>query len=115
MVIIRWLLGIIIVFLGAGLVILFIVGNSFRQSFGASEDNPLFAVLLLVAFAILLAGVIFPAQKALLHVGALAALVLVGFCIWMLYYESATVMWFGLIYLAVWLFYYWWTVFGSAR
>lgn len=113
MIFIRWILGIVITLLCGGFLFLFMVSNGFRRSFGASENNPLAAILPLIAAAILCGGVVFPTQTILLHAGAVASLGLVGFCVWQLYYEAATVMWYGLFYLALWLFFYWRTVFCS--
>jgi len=103
----RWTLGLIIVFLGGGFVVLSIVAGGFRRSFGASDVNPLVTILPLAAMALLLAALVLPAHRTLLHIAAGAAVVLVGFCLWFLIKESGTVMWWGLAYLAAWLVFYW--------
>lgn len=103
----RWTLGLTTAFLGGGYLFLFLVSNGFRRSFGASENNPLLAILPLTAMMLLLGSVMFPAQKILLHVTAVAAVALVGFCIWTLIKEAATVMWFALVYLTAWFTFYW--------
>jgi hypothetical protein len=103
----RWLLGLSTAFFGGGYLILFVVASGFRRSFGASANNSLLAILPLAAMALLLGGILFPAQKLLLHTAATGALALVGFCIWMLMKEAATVMWFALIYLLAWFTFYW--------
>lgn len=103
----RWTLGLTTAFLGSGYLLLLVVSNSFRRSFGASDNNPLLAILPLTAAALLLGGILFPAQKMLLHIAALAGVALAGFCIWTLIKEAATVMWFALFYLTAWFTFYW--------
>jgi len=103
----RWILGGLIVLLGGGFIVLNLVAGGFRKSFGASEVNPLITLLPLVAMALLLAGLIFPASKPLLHAGAVAAVALIVFCVWQFIAESATVVWFAIAYLLVWLAFYW--------
>ncbi|TAK50862.1 MAG: hypothetical protein EPO25_18140 [Gammaproteobacteria bacterium] len=103
----RWILGSIIVLVGGGFVALSIVAGGFRRSFGASSIHPLLTLLPLVAMVLLLAALMFPAKKLLLHAAALAAVALVVFCIWQLVSESATVLWWALLYLGGWLVFYW--------
>ena len=103
----RWTLGLTTALIGGAYLFLFLVSNGFRRSFGASENHPLLAILPLAAAALLLAGLLFPAQKLLLHLAAVAAVGLVCFCAWMLVKESATVLWFALLYLAAWFCFYW--------
>jgi hypothetical protein len=106
MITLRWILGAVIVLLIGGFLFLFMVASGLRKSFGASENHPLLAILPVVAAGLLLAGLLLPASKPLLHAAAVAAVGLIGFCVWMLIRESATVLWFGLFYLCVWLVYY---------
>jgi hypothetical protein len=103
----RWTLGLTTAFLGGGYLFLFLVSNGFRRSFGASENNPLLAILPLTAMMLLFSSVMFSAQKILLHITAVATVALGGFCIWTLIKEAATVMWFALFYLAAWFTFYW--------
>jgi hypothetical protein len=102
----RWILGTVSVLCGGGLLALFVVSNGFRRSFGASETNPLLVILPLAAMVVLFAGLVVPSNKVLLHVGAVAAVALVAFCIWQMVTESATVLWFALMYLALWFVFY---------
>jgi len=106
MITLRWILGAVIVLLISGYLFLFMVASGFRKSFGASEIHPLLAILPVAAAGLLLAGLLLPANKPLLHVAAVAAVGLIGFCVWMLIREAATVLWFGIFYLCVWLVYY---------
>lgn len=102
----RWCLGVVAGLLGGGFLTLFFVSNGFRRSFGASENSPLLAILPLAALGLLVAGVIAPGSRLLLHVAALTALGLLGFCVWQLIKEAATVMWLALFYLTAWLVFY---------
>lgn len=106
MITLRWILGTVMVLLIGGYLFLFMVASGFRKSFGASENHPLLAILPVAAAVLLLAGLLLPANKPLLHVAAVAALGLIGFCVWILIREAATVLWFGILYLCVWLVYY---------
>ena len=105
----RWTLGLILVLLGGGFVLLSVVGGEFRKSFGASPVSALLFVLPLVAMAVLLAALVTPSTRLLLHAGAVVAVVLVGFCVWQIFAESATILIGALIYLATWLVFYWLT------
>lgn len=103
----RWILGSIAVALGGGIVFLAIISNAFRKSFGASPNGSLVLVLPLAALGVLLAALLFPACKPLLHVAAVAAVGLVGVCLWQIVAESAMVLWLALVYLAAWFTFYW--------
>ena len=107
MVALRWILGLVVVLLGAGLVVLSIVAGGFRRSFGASDRNPLVTLAPLAAMGLLLAGLIFPSCAPLLHAGAAAAVALIAFCVWQSIAEAAVVTWFGVAYLVAWLAFYW--------
>ncbi len=103
----RWILGTIAVLFGGGFVILVLLGNAFRKSFGASEHGPLFIGLPVLGLALLLAAILFPANKPLLHIAAVAALGLVGFCLWQVFDAGEAPLWFAIVYLGAWFVYYW--------
>mgnify|MGYP001567574712 CR=1 FL=1 len=103
----RWILGTIAALFGGGFVLLALLGNTFRKSFGASEHGPLFIGLPVLGVALLLAAIFCPSCKPLLHIAAVAALGLVGFCLWQIFAEGATPLWFAVAYLAAWFVYYW--------
>lgn len=103
----RWILGTIAVLFGGGFVVLVLLGNAFRGSFGASEHGPLFILLPVLGVALLLAGIVFPTCKPLLHLAAIAALGLVGFCLWQIVGKGEAPLWFAVAYLVAWLGYYW--------
>jgi len=102
-----WILGTIAVVFAGGFVILVLLGNAFRKSFGASEHGPLFIGLPVVGIVLLFAAILFPASKPLLHLAAIAALGLVGFCVWQIFAQGETPLWFAMIYLTAWFSYYW--------
>jgi hypothetical protein len=102
----RWALGIVLVLLGTGVTVLFVFADGFRRSFGASENNPLVLILPLASGALLLAALIFPGNRMLLHVAAVAAFVLAAGCVWQIIAEAATVLWFALGFLALWYVFY---------
>ena len=84
-----------------------LLGNAFRKSLGASEHGPLFIILPVVGVVLLLAGILFPTNKPLLHLGAVAAAGLVAFCLWQIFSEGEAPLWFAVVYLAMWFVYYW--------
>jgi len=103
----RWALGLILAGIGGGFFVLTMVASGFRKSFGASEINPLLQILPIAAMLVLLAGLIAPSNRILLHIGAVCAVAIMGYCVWVMLYESAQVVWVGLIYMAGWLYFYW--------
>ena len=110
MIALRWILGLVLAGLGGGFIVLSIVASGFRKSFGASPVNPLTTILPVVAMIVLLAGLVWPANRTLMHTGAVAALALIALCVYLMISESAVVVWFGVFYLVGWLWFYWKTV-----
>ncbi|MEP6835302.1 MAG: hypothetical protein ABJB74_18095 [Gemmatimonas sp.] len=110
MIALRWVLGLLLGGMGGGFFVLTLVANGFRKSFGASEINPLLRVIPLAGMLVLLAGLVAPSNRPLLHVGAACAVAMMGYCLWTMVTESADVVWIGLIYGAVWLYFYWRTI-----
>lgn len=102
----RIVLGTILVLVGVGFTALVVFGRGFRSGFGASDVHPLVVLLPYAGMALLLAGLIFAGHRPLLHVAAIAAVGLVGYCVWQIVSESATILWFGLIFLALWFVFY---------
>ncbi len=103
----RWILGTIAFLFGGGFVALALLGNAFRSSFGASEHGPLFIGLPVVGLALLLAAVVFPSSRPVLHFAALAAAALLAFCLWQIFWHGEAPLWFAVAYLATWCVYYW--------
>lgn len=108
--VLRWTLAILLGGLGAGFLFLIMVANGFRKSFGSSAINPVLVALPFVAAAVLLAALISPTNRLLLNVAAVLAVGLIGLCVWQLVADAATVMWWAIAYLLLWLYFYWRTV-----
>lgn len=102
----RWLLGLCAVGFGGGLVFLLVVGNALRRSFGASATGPVMPILVGLAIVGLVAGLIAPHCRPLLHAAALAALGLAAFFVWQIVSDAAVVLWFGIAYLVLWFVFY---------
>lgn len=102
----RWILGLLAVGLGGGFVFLVLVGNALRRSFGASPKGPYVPVLPLLAILLLVAGLIAPHCRPLLHLAAIAALGLAVACVWQIVTDAAVVLWLGVGYLALWFVFY---------
>ena len=106
MIALRWILGIAAAVVGGGFIALSILGGGFRKSFGASETHPLGIWLPLLAFAPMVASLVAPTQKPLLHLAAVSALAIAAYCVWQIVSESANVLWVALLYLGLWFVYY---------
>lgn len=102
----RWILGIIAVGFAGGFVFLAILSNMFRRSFGASEHGPLFFILPVVGFALLLGSIFFPAVRPLLHLSAVAAGALLVSCLWGIFTHGEISFWVVVAYLGLWFVYY---------
>lgn len=100
----RWLVA-VTALAGVGFVALLALADDFRRSFGASENGPLVAIIPLVVLAALLAGLLFPGQKGLVHVGAAAAVAVAVGGVWVMR-ESVATGSLGLVYCALWLSWY---------
>lgn len=101
----RWVLGGIAAVVGAGWVVLALLGDSFRRSFGASGVGALVAVLPPGAALLLLLPLLLPGQRGLLHLGAVTAALVAAWGVWTLR-ESVIVGLAALGYAAAWLLHY---------
>ena len=82
-----------------------VAGDSFRRSFGASENGPLLLGVPLLFVAILVSALFMPDRRVLLHVGAVAAVVILGASLW-ISRETLFVASLGVAYSAAWLLFY---------
>lgn len=103
----RWSLGCIAVLFGVGFVVLALLGSAFRRSFGASGHGPWFILLPALAMMLIFASVLFPLNRPLLHVAAVVALGMLGFCVQQILGEGEAPVWFAVLYLVIWFVYYW--------
>ena len=101
----RWILGLATGAFAVGWLFLVTAGDRFRGSLGASQNAWWKGVLPVVVAAVLLAGLIWPERRALLHVGAIAA---GGVLIASIYIarETVFVASLGVLYSAAWLYVY---------
>lgn len=102
----RWFLVACTALLAIGFIALLIFADGFRRSFGASDNGPWIVALPLTAMFLFLASLVFPGQRALLHLAAVVALVLAGGSVWLLH-ESGFMGTMGLLYAGLWLAWYW--------
>ena len=102
----RWAFGLLTAVLLAGWVFLVVVGGNFRRSFGASPGAPLLPLLPGLLLGLVLATLLWPGQRPLLHVTAVAA-VLGLLATLAILRESAATAAFVAAYLACWLVFYW--------
>jgi hypothetical protein len=104
----RWSLAFATALVTIGFVVLLVLADGFRRSFGASENGPLLIGLPLTAMLLFLASLLLPGQRMLLHVAAALALALAGCSVWVLR-ESVFVGTMGLLYSGLWWVWYWHT------
>jgi len=100
----RWTLGIVTALVTAGLLAIAVIGGGFRRSFGAS-DSPMPIVITLAASGLVLASLVWPGQRVIVH---LVALLMVGLAVGSIVVarkDFATAA-FGVVYAAAWLSYY---------
>ena len=108
----RWILGITTAIGTAGFLALIVFGDGFRRSYGASENGALKVGISLVVQGALLASIVAPSQKMLLHCVAVVVAALIAGCLW-IYRESAFAGTTGLAYWGMLFGYYWQAVWGQ--
>ncbi|MEJ7811977.1 MAG: hypothetical protein WKG32_16310 [Gemmatimonadaceae bacterium] len=101
----RWLLGGLAAIVAAGWVALAAGGNSFRRSFGASENAPWVAAVPPIIALVVLASVVWPERRPLLHVTA-ALIILVLIASALLARQTVFVAALGVLYALAWLWFY---------
>lgn len=101
----RWILGIPTALAAGGWLLLAAWGNSFRRSWGASENSGLTVFAPFVAMAALLASLIFPQQRLLLHAVAAGVALLVAESLLLVPRASGLGVSL-LVYCSLWLCYY---------
>lgn len=102
----RWAFGILTTILLAGWAFLVVVGGNFRRSFGASPGAPLLPLLPGLLMGLVLATLLWPGQRPLLHLTAVAAVLGLLASVAILR-ESAATAAFVAAYLGCWLVFYW--------
>jgi multisubunit Na+/H+ antiporter MnhG subunit len=102
----RWILGLTTGVTTAGFFALVIFGDGFRRSFGASENGSLKVGVIILVLAALIASLVAPNQRLLMHGVAILVILLLTGSAWVCR-ESAFVGTTGLAYCALWFGYYW--------
>jgi len=70
----RWTIGLLTAVAVAGWIALNVIGGGFRRSFGASDNSAVLVPVGLIAAALIVASVVWPQYRALMHVVALIML-----------------------------------------
>ena len=108
----RWILGLVLTIASAGFVALMVIAGGFRRSFGASDKGTPFVILALVCAAVILASLVWPERRVLMHV---AAVVMAAFCVGLVFLarDTASTALLGAIYAAAWFTYYYRVVWAA--
>lgn len=105
----RWILGGGAALVGVGFAVLFVLAERFRESFGASGNGPLKLVVPLLVLGLVLASVLRPESRALLHVTAMAAVLTLAGALWV-FREAPFLGTLGTLYFGAWLLFYYLTL-----
>ena len=105
----RWSIGIITVLTTLGIVPLAAMGGGFRRSFGASDNSVAIIAGVAICAVLVVASVVWPERRALMHVVAVLMLALCVACV-LLARQTAFVATVGVLYAASWLILYYRTV-----
>jgi hypothetical protein len=101
----RWTLGVVTTVVVGAWVALVVLGGAFRRSFGASGNPPWLIALPVVVGALVLAALLRPERRALLHAAAALMLPLTGGAL-LLARASPAVATLGIAYAAAWWAFY---------
>ena len=102
----RWTLGIFAAIAGALMLAIIVIGGNFRSSFGASDGNPLLSLAPMVAIALVLASVVWPQSRGLMHAAAVVIVGIAGLAVYLARREPNFAMCLA-GYAALWLWFYW--------
>lgn len=108
----RWALAAVTAVVAVGFLALLTWADGFRRSFGASANGPLIAGAPLGVMLLVLASLLWPGSRALLHVAAAAVLALAVSSVWLLR-ESPSLGCAGLVFSGLWSLWYWHTAWAS--
>ena len=110
----RWTIGLTTALILAAWVALSVVGDNFRRSFGASEGSPLPLIVGVASASLVLASVVWPERRMLLHIVAVVMLALCVGCAF-LARQTMFVASLGFIYAALWFTFYYRVVWAAVR
>ena len=100
----RWTLGIATALAALGLFGLALLGGSFRRSFGAS-DNGIMSVLPVLVGAVILASLLWPEQRPLLHAVAILMVGVLMGAVFIARHAAVTAA-LAIVYASAWLVFY---------
>ena len=104
--VLRWALATVTALVAVSFVALLVFADGFRRSFGASANGPLTIGVPLAVMLVVLASLLWPGQRMLLHVTAAVVLGLAACSVWVLG-ESAFLGTAGLLFSGLWSLWYW--------
>ena len=108
----RWTLGLITALVSAGMLAIAIIGGGFRKSFGAS-DNSVVEVIIVLAAGLILASLVWPDRRALMHIVAVLMVALCIGCAFIARQAMFTAV-LGVLYAGAWLAFYYRSVWATA-
>jgi len=109
----QWVLATVTALVAVGFLALLTWVDGFRRSFSASADGPLTAGAPLVVMLLLLASLLWPGQRMLLHVTAAVVLALAACSAWGPR-ESVFLGVAGLLFSGLWSVWYWHSAWASS-
>ena len=109
----RWTIGIITTLVAGGVLAIAVIGGNFRRSFGASDNAPWLLFGPPLVAALILASVVWPERRVLLHV---VAVIMIALCIGCAFIarETISTALFGWCFAGLWFAYYYRTVWAAA-
>jgi len=111
--VLRWALATVTALVAVGFVALLVFADGFRRSFGASANGPLTIGVPLAVMLLVLASLLWPGQRMLLHVTAVTVLGVAACSVWVLN-ESVFVGAAGLLFSGLWSLWYWHAAWASS-
>ena len=109
----RWILGIVMAVASIAFIAIAVIGGGFRRSFTGSDNAALFVVAAVVCGGLVMASLIWPERRLLMHV---VAVLMLGLCIACVFVtrETMFVASIGLLYAIGWFAFYYRTVWATA-
>ena len=105
----RWALGAGAALVGVAFVAFFVLAERFRESFGASGNGTATLVVPLLVLGLVLASVVWPGSRGLLHLTAVAAVLALAGALWVS--RAAPFLGAGgALYFGAWLLFYYLTL-----
>lgn|SRR5688500_12635061 len=109
----RWTLGLVMAIAAAGLLAIAIIAGGFRKSFGAFSNGPPVEPIILVVAGLVLASLVWPDRRVLMHIVAVLMVALCVGCAFLAREELFTPA-LGILYAVGWLTFYYRSVWAAA-